>query len=363
MSAAFSGPAKKLGEGMRKGVEAYFARINHGGGVFGKQLKLIALDDAYEPSRTGPNMHRLIEDEHVFAVLGNPGTPTATVAVPIANAAKTPFFGAYTGAGLLRKTPPDRYVINLRASYAQETSEMVRGLIQQLGMRPSELAFFTQNDAYGDSGYSGGISALKALGYTDAERLPHARYPRNTLDVEAGLARVLEPGVDPHAIIMVGAYKPCAKFIKLARKHGLRALFVNVSFVNGDELNRELGPDGKGVVVTQVVPSYDSDLPVIHEYRASIAPEDVGFISLEGYVAAKAMVEGLQRAGPNATRESFIDAYETGGAFDLGLGISHQLSKTRHQISDKVWPTVIEHGHFEPLRTWAELRSELRGAP
>lgn len=360
MSAAFSGPARELGEGMRKGIEAYFAQVNKQGGVLGKKLALIALDDAYEPARTGPNMRRLIDDEQVFAVLGNPGTPTATVAVPIANEKHVPFFGAFTGAGLLRKTPPDRFVINLRASYAQETAEMVDGLVNELGLRPDQLAFFTQNDAYGDSGYNGAIAALKGLGYQDAERLPHARYPRNTLDVEAGLSRLLDPSINPRAIIMIGASKPCAKLIRLAKQHGLNALFVNVSFVLGDALNRELGPDGENVVVTQVVPSYESDLPVVREYRAAIAADAISFISLEGFIAAKAMVEGLKRSGANPTREHFIDTLERGPALDLGLGETHPLSKTRHQISDRVWPTVIKHGRFEQLDNWSQLKQYLR---
>lgn len=360
MSAALSGPARKLGEGMRKGIEAYFAEVNRQGGVQGRKLKLIALDDAYEPGRTGPNMHRLIDQEHVFAVLGNPGTPTAAVAAPIASAGQVPFFGAFTGAGLLRKTPPERYVINLRASYAQETSEIVHGLVEQLGLKPQDLAFFTQKDAYGDSGYEGAIAALKALGYADAEQLPHGRYPRNTVDVEAGLARILDPTSNPRAIIMVGAYKPCAKFISLAKRYGLKAVFANVSFVLGDELKHELGADAEDVVVTQVVPSYEGELPVVQEFRAALPAEDVGFIALEGFVAAKALVQGLKLSGQPLDRERFIDAFEQGSEFDLGLGTAHKLSKTRHQISDKVWPTVIKQGRFHELHSWAELRGQLR---
>lgn len=362
MSAALTGPARLLGDGMRLGIEAYFEQVNKRGGVHGRPLKLIALDDTYEPARTGPNMRRLIDKDDVFAVLGNTGTPTATVAAPIANEKHIPFIGAFTGADLLRKTPPDRYVINLRASYAQETAAMVQGLVNELGLRPEQLAFFTQNDAYGDSGYNGAIAALHALGYKAAEKLPHARYPRNTLNVEMGLSRLLDPTVDPRAVIMIGTYKPCAKFIKLAKRHGLRALFVNVSFVLGDALKRELGPDGENVVVTQVVPPYDSDLPLAQEYRAAIAPEDISFVSLEGFIAAKALVVGLERAGANPTREGLIDAFENGGSFDLGLGTTHQLSKSRHQISDRVWPTVIRHGRFEELRDWSELGTYLQGA-
>jgi branched-chain amino acid transport system substrate-binding protein len=361
MSGALTGPAAALGLGMKSGIEAYFARVNAAGGVHGRTLRLIALDDGYEPSRAGTNMHKLIDDEKVFAVLGNPGTPTAAVSVPIANRKHIPFFGAFTGAGLLRKTPPDRYVINFRASYAQETAEMVRG-ITELGIRPDEIAFFTQNDAYGDAGYSGGIAALKQLGYADAERLPHARYPRNTVDVENAVARLLDPTLHPRAIIMIGAYKPCAKFIRLARHHGLRTLFVNVSFVIGDSLLRELAGDAEGVVVTQVVPPIDSDLAAVHEYRDAVAAGERSFVSLEGFLAARAFVEGLRRAGAGANPERFIDALEAAGPMDLGLGEPLEVSKTRHQLSTHVWPMIVEGGAFHLLGQWKTAAHALRGS-
>ena len=363
MSGALTGPAQGLGLGMKAGIEAYFRLVNQAGGVHGRPMELLALDDAYEPGRTGPNMRRLIDVEHAFAILGNPGTPTAAVAVPIANEKKVPFFGPFTGAGLLRKNPPDRFVVNLRASYAQETAEMVRGMVEDLGIAPANIAFFTQNDAFGDSGYDGGIAALKAHGYADAERLPHGRYPRNTVDVEGGLARLLDPTAHPQAVIMVGAYKPCAKFIKLAKQKGLRAIFANVSFVIGDALNRELGGAGDGVVVTQVVPPYDADLPAVREYRAAIDPKDMSFVSLEGFVAAKAFVETLRRAGPGATPESFIAALEDGHPFDLGLGVTHALSPTQHQFSSRIWPTVLRGGKFHFMASWRELRHFAGGTP
>jgi branched-chain amino acid transport system substrate-binding protein len=361
LSGALTGPAAALGLGMKSGIEAYFAQVNAAGGVHGRPLRLVALDDGYEPARAAGNMHKLIDEDKVFAVLGNPGTPTAAVAVPIANAKHIPFFGAFTGAGLLRKTPPDRYVINFRASYSQETAEMVRG-ITELGIRPDEIAFFTQNDAYGDAGYNGGIAALKKLGYGDAERLPHARYPRNTVDVEGAVARLLDPTLRPRAIIMIGAYKPCAKFIRLARQHGLRALFVNVSFVIGDSLLRELAGDAEGVVVTQVVPPIDSELAAVRDYRDAVPAGERSFVSLEGFLAARAFVEGLRRAGRGATPDGFIDALEAAGPIDLGLGEPLEVNKTRHQLSNRVWPTIIEGGAFRLLGDWRAAARTFGGA-
>jgi ABC-type branched-subunit amino acid transport system substrate-binding protein len=360
MSGPLTGPAAALGLGMKRGIEAYFARVNAAGGVHGRTLRLIARDDGYEPARAAANMHALIDDEKVFAVLGNPGTPTAAVSVPIASARHVPFFGAFTGAGLLRKTPPDRYVVNFRASYAQETAEMVRG-ITALGIRPDEVAFFTQNDAYGDAGYNGGVAALKQLGYAGAERLPHARYPRNTVDVEGAVARLLDPAIRPRAVIMIGAYKPCAKLIRLARRHGLHALFVNVSFVIGDSLLRELGADAEGVVVTQVVPPVDSGLPAVRAYRDAVPADERGVVSLEGFLAASAFVAGLERAGRGASAEAFLDALETAGPLDLGLGEPLELTKTRHQLSNRVWPTIIDRGKFRALDRWQDAAPAIGG--
>ena len=363
MSGALTGPARALGLGMRAGIDAYFARTNGSGGVFGKQLRLIALDDGYEPLLAAGNLHRLIDQEKVFAVLRDPGTPTAAIGVPIANQQHVPFFGAYTGASLLHKTPPDRYVINYRASYAEETAEIVRGLLREARLKPQDLAFFTQNDSYGDAGYAGAKAALKAMGFAGAERLVHARYPRNTEDVERALADVLDPTVHPRAVIMIGATAPCAKFIRLAREYGLNAIFVNVSFVNGDALLEALGPAAEVVVVTQVIPPLDADLPAVREFRSEVRKENRGFVSLEGYLAAAAFVEGMRRAGPGASAEAFIDALESSGPMDLGTGAPLLLTKARHQLSDRVYPTIIRGGKFRALHHWREaLPRPLPGA-
>lgn len=361
MSGALSGPAQALGLNLKRGLEAWIQRVNSAGGVHGRKLRLLALDDGYEPSRTGPNMHALIDTHRVFAVLCNPGTPTAAVAVPIANEARIPLFGAYTGAGLLRKSPPDRYIINYRASYAQETAEMVRGLTQERGLRPDQLGFFTQNDAFGDSGFAGAVAALERLGYADARLLPHGRYPRNTLDVEDGLAQLLDPRYALKAIIMVGTYAPCARFIKLARKHGLNALFANVSFVGADALARELGPEGEGVVVTQVVPHPNDDLPLLSEFRQCVPAPERNFISLEGFIVGRAFTEVLARTGPNPTPDRFISTLESGLAFDLGLEHPFQLSPSRHQFSDTIWRTQLKQGTFQTFTNWMTVSPAATG--
>ncbi|HEV8551751.1 MAG TPA: ABC transporter substrate-binding protein [Polyangiaceae bacterium] len=355
MSTVLSGPAQGLGQGMRAGVEAYFSRVNRSGGIGGQKLELIALDDQYEPSRAGPNVRTLIDQNHVLAVVGNVGTPTAVVTVPIVNEKHVPLFGAFTGAGVLRKTPPDRYVFNVRASYADETAEMVRGLLEDRHLDPNDLAFFTQDDAYGDAGFAGATKALEAHGFRNAEKLPHGRYARNTLDVEDALARLLDPRVHPKAVIMVGTYKPCAKFIRLAKQNGFHPVFANVSFVGSAELLKELGPDAEGVVVTQVVPHWSTDLPILREYRESgLEPN---FVSLEGFLVGRAFSEVLKHVTAPPTPESFVEAAESGAEFDLGLGTKQTLSPERHGFSTAVWPTVIRHGQFRAFSDWKELES------
>jgi branched-chain amino acid transport system substrate-binding protein len=350
MSAAFSGPARSLGIDMKNGIESYLTRINKKGGVYGRPLKLIALDDGYEPKAAARNMHILIDKEKVLAVIGNVGTPTAEVTVPIARETKTLLFGAFTGAELLRKTPPNRYVINYRASYAQETAAMVKGLLEA-GILPYEIAIFTQDDSYGDDGYAGIIKSLEAAGFDQGRLLPHGRYERNTVNVEQGLLEILEAPIKPKAIIMVGAYAACAKFIRIAKRVLPDTLYLNVSFVGSTALKDALGPAGNGVIVTQVVPPIISNLPITREYRQDLKaykPQaEPGFGSLEGYIVAKIFVEGLRRAGPDVNKETIIDALLGIHDLDIGLGTPISYSVKNHQGSQKVWPTVIRNGRFE----------------
>lgn len=356
--APLSGSAASLGEGMRRGIEAHFAEINANGGVHGEQLTLVTRDDKYEPMNSAPATRDLIEDEAVLASIGNVGTPTAIVNIPLHNQHETLLYGAFTGAGILRKSPPDRHVINFRASYVQETAAMIEGLLEA-GIAPDEIAFFTQNDGYGDAGYIGGIQALKEQGYDAAERLPHGRYTRNTRNIHQGLATILQSPVKPRAIIMVGTYAPVADFIREAHRDLPDALFLNVSFVGSQALMDELGELAEGVIVTQVVPPYDADLPAVNEYRQALAEHARGaeadFISLEGYLAAKLFVQGLEAAGPEPDRETLVDALLGLGEVDMGLGTPLSLGRGDHQASDAVWPTIMRDGRFEAVE-WAALR-------
>ena len=366
MSTALTGPISFLGTHVRDGVLIALEEANRQGGVHGRQLRLVVLDDGYEPSRTTPNMHRLIEEDGVLAIIGNVGTPTAVVAIPIACAQRVPFFGAFTGAGVLRKTPPDRYVINFRASYAEEAGAMVDALIEEAGLQPTDIAFFTQRDSYGDAGYEGGLSALRNHGLADPHLVVHGRYERNTEAVENGLADILFHDPLPKAIIMVGTYGPCAKFIRLAKQSGLDALFLNVSFVGTGPLVQALGDEGAGTVITQVVPHFDSGYPIIREYRQALQNMGEGtepsYASLEGYVTARIFLKALASIQGTPTREGVIDALEHLGTFDVGLGAPLRLAPDEHQASHTVWPTIIRESSVAAM-DWQDLRAGGAGRP
>ncbi len=358
MSTALTGPASFLGLNMKAGIEAAIHEKVQKGGIGGQKPILICLDDGYEPARTAPNMRRLIHENQVLAVIGNVGTPTAVAAIPIANTSKVAFFGAFTGAGILRKTPPDRYVINYRASYAEEISAMIEALVAFAGLKPAEIAFFTQRDAYGDAGFAGGISALKKRGLKDENLIVHSRYERNTLAVENGLADIILSDPPPKAIIMVGAYAPCAAFIRLAKQSGLKALFLNVSFVGVEPLAQALEKEGDGVIITQVVPHFDADLPIVEQYRNALSAYQgelqKSFSSLEGYIAAQILFKALDTIQGAISREAVVDALEGLGDFTIDMGEQLHLSPQAHQACHRVWPTVLFNGRVVPF-AWQQL--------
>lgn len=350
MSTALSGPSQSLGIGIKQGIESYFARINREGGVYGRPLEFITLDDGYVPEAAIRNMHILIDEENVLAVLGNVGTPTAVVTVPFATERKTLLFAPGTGAELVRQHPPNRYVINYRASYTQETAVMVNGILKA-GILPHEIAIFTQNDSFGDDGYMGIIKSLEAAGYDQGHLLPHGRYERNTTNIEQGLLTILEAPVKPKVIILVGTYAACAKFIRIMKRVLSDTIFMNVSFVASTALKNALGKNGEGVIITQVVPHFESDLPLTQEYLKDLKSYDPAvvpdFISLEGYIIARIFIEGLKRAGPDIDREKIIDAILSIKNLDIGIGTPISYSDDNYQGSQMVWPTIIHNDHFE----------------
>jgi ABC-type branched-subunit amino acid transport system substrate-binding protein len=357
MAAPFSGSAKELGRQMKLGIDTAFNRVNETGGVEGRMLKLIAADDGYEPSRTPDAMKQLYEKDQVFGVIGNVGTPTAVVAVPYALERRMLFFGAFTGANVLRHDPPDRYVFNYRASYAEETDAVVRYLVKLRRIPPRQIAVFAQQDTYGDSGFAGVAKAVRSLGASDAA-IVRLNYKRNTVDVDEAINQLKLQKPPIKAVVMVATYRAAAKFIE--RTHDLYPglLYTNVSFVGSTALADELmllGPRyAAGAIVTQVVPAVSGYSSAVLEYKNALAKyfpgEAPDYVSLEGYVAANVLIQGLRRTGPQLDTEKLIDVLENTRNFDLGLGASLSFGRAEHQASHKIWGTALDdNGKYQAI--------------
>ena len=333
-SVAITGPAAQLGLDMQLGAKLYFDYINARGGVNGRKIVLKTLDDGYESTRAAENTRKLINDEKVFALFGYVGTPTSQASLPIFTEARVPFVGPFTGAELLR-SPHNRYIFNVRASYFDETEAIVQHLT---AMSVDKIAVFYQNDSYGQAGLAGVERALKKR---NLEVVAKGTVERNTVEVKAAVDTMLK--AQPQAIVMISAYKSCAAFIKEMKKVNQNPTFWNVSFVGSKALAKELDREGRGVQISQVVPfPWDNTVPVVKEYRKLLdeAKGEPGFGTLEGFIAAKVTVEGLRRAGRKLDRESFIRAMESLDAYDVG-GFKVTFGPQNHNGSKFVDLTII----------------------
>ena len=351
---ALEGPASALGQGMKLGLEAAFAEVNKAGGVKGRKLELKSIDDGYEPTKSIEAVKKLLEQDKVFAIAGTVGTPTAAATQPIATAAGAPFIGPFTGAEFLRE-PYKPLVMNIRASYFQETEAMVERLTKDLGA--TKIAIMYQDDAFGQAGLAG---VKKALDKRQMQLAGEGTFERNTVAVKAALLAIKK--AEPHAVIMISPYKPAAEFIKLARQIKFDPTFVNISFVGSDALAKELGAAGAGVVITQVVPfPKDAAIPVVGRYHASLkasAPDaEPGFVSLEGYLVGRTIIAALEKVSGELTRQSLIDAVQKAGTLDLG-GFKLTYSPTSNRGSDQVFLTVIQaDGSFKAVERLAKSGS------
>ena len=345
-AAALDGPASALGLGMKMGLEAAFAEVNKAGGVKGRKLELKSVDDGYEPTKSIEAAKKLLEEDKVFALVGAVGTPTAAATQPIATAAGAPFIGAFTGAEFLRE-PHKPLVMNIRASYFQETEAMVERLTKDLGA--TKIAIMYQDDAFGQAGLAG---VKKALDKRQMQLAGEGTFERNTVAVKTALLSIKK--AEPQAVIMISPYKPAAEFIKLAKQIKLDVTFVNISFVGSDALAKELGAAGAGVVITQVVPfPKDAAIPVVGRYQASLkasAPDaQPGFVSLEGYLVGRAIAAALEKVDGDLTREAMLAAVQKAGSLDLG-GFKLSYSPTSNRGSDQVFLTVIQpDGSFKAV--------------
>ena len=337
-SAALSGPASGLGINMRRGVEAAFYEANQNGGVHGRQLALISMDDAYEPDIAIANTTSLIEEEQVFALIGAVGTPTSRSAAPITLEHGVPYIAPFTGADFLRDVSRLSTVINLRASYNQETEEMVERLTEDLGIRRIGLMY--QDDSFGRAGYRGVTAALDRR---NMSLVSTGVYPRNTTAVKTALLDIWEGR--PEAVILIGAYQPIASMISWARRTEMDSLYMTLSFSGGIALAQELGPFGTGVYVTQVVPlPGDESFPAVSAYLSALAVYDPSappdFVSLEGYLAGRLAIEALRSCGEEVTHDCFFQGVRESSEIDID-GFKLHFAPGDNQGSDTVFLSVI----------------------
>ncbi|WP_370873287.1 ABC transporter substrate-binding protein [Hydrogenophaga sp.] len=326
-SAAFTGAAAQLGIQFHAGAKLFFDQLNAQGGVNQQRIEILQLDDGYEPERCVENTNKLISAD-VFALFGYIGTPTSVAALPLAFKADVPFFAPFTGAMGLR-LPFNRLAFHLRASYNDETELIVRQLTN-LGLK--KIAVFHQNDAYGKAGLDGTVLALKSR---NLEPVATATVERNSVDVGNAVEKI--NAAKPDAVVQISAYKSCAAYIRAAKAAGYGGTFYNVSFVGTQALADELGKDGAGVVVSQVMPTpYTASKPISREFQEAIGKGgnkvQANFSSMEGFLAAKLFTEGLRRAGSRITRDGLISGLESIGTTSIG-GYSVSLSSTNHVAS------------------------------
>ena len=329
-SAAFTGPAAELGIQFQQGAKLWFEQLNVQGGIGGKTIEIRSLDDGYEPDRCAANTQKLISED-VHALFGYIGTPTSLAALPLLTKAQVPFIAPFTGAMGLRE-PFNKQVFHLRASYNDETALIVRQLTN-LGLK--KIAVFHQNDAYGKAGLDGVTLALEKQGL---KPVATATVERNSVDVAAAV-RTINAAM-PDAVVQISAYKSCAAYVRAARAAGYGGTFYNVSFVGTQALADELGKAGAGVVVSQVMPSpYSAARPIAREFADAVRKAgnvQANFSSMEGYLAAKVVTEGLKRAGNRiGSREALIQGIESIGNQSLG-GFQVNFSASNHVASNFV---------------------------
>ena len=335
-SASLTGPSAELGSEMKAGADAYFNAINDAGGINGRKIKLLSLDDAGSPERTKANTLKLLNEDQVFALFGYTGAYSINPILPLVEKNKVPFFAPASG-DLTTREPVSRYVFNIRASYIEETEKIV----EQLSRRGiTKVAMFYQNDAFGRAGLAGVERALRSR---KSNILIFGSADRNSINVSSSAQTIAKSGAQ--AVIISAGADTASAFIKEMKKLGANAQICLLSSVGAKTLAAQLGDAGRGIEVSQVVPLPFSDSePLGREYLKRIGgPGKASFASLEGYIAASIFVEGLKKSGKVPSRESFIDALDKLGAVDL-RGYRVKLSADNHNGSSMVELTVLGTG-------------------
>lgn len=333
-SAGVTGPVAGSVKEQISGAQVYLNAVNANGGVAGRRIELLTYDDGFDAKRTPDNVRKLIADDKVFALFMVRGTPQNESILPIIAAEKVPLIAPLTGAITLHR-PVNRYVFNVRAKYQDEVARAINHLATS-GM--SRIAIFYANDGFGQDVFEGFNTALQARGVQPAGA---ASFNRPMGDISQGVASINK--ASPQAVMVIGSGSEAAKIIREMKKAGSQAQFVTLSNNAADSFIKELGDDGRGLIITQVVPGMNSSqMNVASEYRSlakaqNVDPTNAG---MEGFMSAKVLVEGLRRAGPELTREKLVAALEGLRDYDLG-GILISYSPTRHTGSSFVEMSIV----------------------
>jgi branched-chain amino acid transport system substrate-binding protein len=353
---ALEGPSKFLGTETVAGAKAYFEMVNEAGGVDGRKLRLVTSDDSYDPAKTEACFAKLMSQK-VFALGFFVGTPTAVKYVPMAESNKIPLVGLFTGAQTLYQ-PLRHWVINVRASYFDETREQIDGMWNVLGYR--KIAVIYPDDPFGAAVLEGVTAALKSHA---AEPIAVASYVRQTAQVGGAIEKVR--AANPDAVVVVGPSNTVAPILKQAHAKDWKPLFATVSFVGTDELISEAGSDADGVVITQVVqPYYLTDFKAVTQYRGALQRFSPGvqpnFVSFEGFIDAMVLVEGLKRGGKEPTRDGLIRGIESIHELDIGLGpqLKVDYGPRDHKGFDHVIPTIVRGGRAVPFTDWSMVAAK-----
>jgi branched-chain amino acid transport system substrate-binding protein len=345
----YSGSAKENGQNYKQGIDVAFAKLNDAGGVNGRLLKLIPADDGFEPSRTVGAMKMLLEKEQVFGFFGNLGTATSDVGVPYALEQRTLIFAPFTGGNTPRHDPPDRYIFNYRPSFVEEADAAVRYLLKVRKLRPSQIAAFGENDAFGEQGYAGIAKALRSLGYNDSAILKMT-YNRNTIDVDEAVAILRQQKVPIRAVVMTATTRPAAKFIERTRDLFPGMIYTNMSVSGGTALAGELMMLGSrftdNIIMTQVVPAVSGYSSEVLEFKNALTKFSPGtspdYLALEGFIAANILIDAIRRCGPEVNTEKLVDSLESTRNLDLGLGTPVNFNRGEHQALHKLWGTQLD---------------------
>ncbi|MBP6324807.1 MAG: ABC transporter substrate-binding protein [Sulfurospirillum sp.] len=340
-SLPLSGINSHLGKDVVVGANTYFSHTNAKGGVHGKKIEFIQYDDKYEPENTLSHTQTLIEKDKVFALFGFVGTPTVKRVLPLISHTNIPFIAPYTGASFLRDNSSDN-IINFRSSYIEEIDALVDYLTQEKGL--SKFAIFYQNDDYGEEGY---IALSQALDKHHLKLSAEGTYKRNTLSISHAIHEI--ESAKPEAIILVGAYKPTARFIEKVKECcPQNIIFCPISFVNADALVDELKGDARNILFSQTVPSYDDftsseAIEYTNLLKFYYPNEKPSLVSYESYLAAKTVVKAMREINGLLTQAKFTQALKNTNRYTLDnipLGYHHS------QLLNRVYLSTYENKKF-----------------